>query len=127
LEAESELGVLASELSDLSEDEIPLSCSPMVTISYLLAASPMRSFFRISEIYRDVQVLLVGTPGRLAGMLTSCEALDRNSRGTLCEVVAIRNYMETKTKSIYTMLSGLSGKMGLPQEKGLGGYQSQLG
>jgi hypothetical protein len=92
----------------------------MVTISYLLAASPMRSFFRISEIYRDVQVLLAGTPGRPAGMLTSCEALDRNSRGTLCEVVAISElYGDKDQVDIYNVI-WIEWKDGIASRKGVG-------
>lgn len=112
LEAESEVGALASELSGLS-------CSPMA-ISCLLAASPMRSFFKISEIYRDVQVLLAGSPGRPGGMLTSCEALTRDSRGTLCEVIAISEiYGEEGQENMYNVI-WVEWKDGIASRRGAG-------
>lgn len=53
--------------------------------SHSLFSQPLRSFFRIGEVYGSVQILLA----KSAGMLTSCEALSVNSRGQLCEVVAV--------------------------------------
>ena len=52
---------------------------------YSLFSRPLRSFFRVGEVYGSVQVLLA----KSAGMLTSCEALSADVRKQLCEVVAI--------------------------------------
>lgn len=78
---------------------IPLSTE--ASRSHQLFTRPMRAFFRVTQVYRDVQALLAGS----VGMLTSCEALrfGTNARDFLCEVVAVSE-LAGNGKGVYNVI-----------------------
>ena len=85
---------------------------PRKLFSHSLFSQPLRSFFRIGEVYGSVQVLLT----KSAGMLTSCEALSSNSRDQLCEVVAVSAILGN---DIYNVL-WIEWDNGIAHRKGVG-------